>query len=264
MHPWLVYTDWLRLPTYFTCLMVGFALATFVLRREALREGLAVRLVMDLALWALPTVLIGARLGHIVLVAPGLYWQHPLEALQIANGGFVFYGGLIAGGVLVLRFSQHHRISAWVLGDVFAPATAFGLAFGRLGCLGGGCCFGRPAEWPTGIAVPWAIRYYRRSQGVPDAWLGTALHPAPLYASLFALALFVVLCRIRARQRVPGETMLAFFGLYGLGRIGLEATRGDLQRGLYLGGWVSTSQIIAGVTSVIALTWWARRRRSAP
>ena len=35
MHPVLLDTPWLRLPTYFTCLMVGFALASFVLGREA-------------------------------------------------------------------------------------------------------------------------------------------------------------------------------------------------------------------------------------
>ena len=49
MHPWLLYTDVFRLPTYFTCLMIGMALGSGVLRREALRGGLDHReVILDL------------------------------------------------------------------------------------------------------------------------------------------------------------------------------------------------------------------------
>ncbi len=99
---------------------------------------------------------------------------------------------------------------------------------------------------------------------MPDDLLAMSLHPAPLYASLFALTLFVGLSWLRGRQKVPGEVLLAFIGVYGLGRVVLETFRADAERGLYLGGLVSTSQIIAAVTSAIALAWWARRRSSAP
>jgi len=211
MHPWLVYTDWLRLPTYFTCLMIGFSVATFVLRREARREGLPVRVVMDLALWTVPTVLVGARLAHVLVEAPRFYWEHPLAALRVAYGGFVFYGGLAAGAALLMRWAQRH---------------------------------------------------------LPDPLLAVSLHPAPLHASLFALALFVFLTALRARQRVPGEVVLAFIGFYGIGRSVLELFRADRERGLWLGGWVSTSQAIGLTTAAVALALRARRRhlptRSAP
>ena len=57
MHPVLLDTPWLRLPTYFTCLMVGFAPASFVLGREASRRGVPRRDVMDLALLVVPALL---------------------------------------------------------------------------------------------------------------------------------------------------------------------------------------------------------------
>lgn len=263
MHPWLVYGDRLQLPTYFTCLMIGFALSSFVLRREATVRGLPPRKVMDLALWALPTVLIGARLAHVVLEAPRFYWENPVEVLRIAYGGFVFYGGLLAGGILLFRYARAHALSPWLLGDVFAPATAFGLAFGRLGCLGGGCCYGRPADWPLGVAVPWGIRYYRRGH-VPDPLLATSLHPAPLYEIVGVLALFVALSRLRPRARAEGEVLLAFLAGYGLLRAGVEVFRADAERGLWLGGWLSTSQIIGLGSAAIALALWRARRAGAP
>lgn len=262
MHPWLVYTELVRLPTYFTCLMVGFALASVVLRREAVREGLSPRAIMDLALLTLPAVLIGARLTHVALVAPRFYWAEPLEILKIAYGGFVFYGGLGSGGLMMLAWARRTGVSPWRLGDVFAPATAFGLIFGRLGCLGAGCCYGKAASWPFGIEVPWAIRYWHRGH-VPDDLLAMPLHPSPLYEALLAWGIFVALGLWRRRQQVEGEVLLGFLALYGIGRSALEVLRGDVSRGLYLDGMLSTSQIIGLGSAIVALGLLAWRRRSA-
>jgi phosphatidylglycerol:prolipoprotein diacylglycerol transferase len=109
--------------------------------------------------------------------------------------------------------------------------------FGRLGCLGGGCCYGKPTS------LPWAVRYHHRGH-VPDELLATSLHPSPLYEATFALALFVGLSQLRARGAPPGQVLLTFIGAYGLGRAALEILRADAVRGLYLGGLLSTSQII--------------------
>ncbi len=239
--------------------MVGFSLATAVLRREALRSGVSVRAVMDLAAWTVPTVLVGARLGHVVLVAPRFYWRDPLATFDFAFGGFVFYAGLLAGGLLLVSRSRALGLDPWRVTDVFAPATAFGLVFGRLGCLGGGCCYGRPITWPLGIELPWGLRYFHRGQ-VPDALLATSLHPTPLYEALLALALFVGLSRMRERTRRPGEVTLAFIALYGLGRAVVEVFRADSERGLYLGGLVSTSQGVGVASAVVALAWLVARR----
>ena len=256
MHPVLVDEPWLRLPTYFTSLMVGFTLATFVLRREALRRGLPPREVLDLALLVVPLALVGARLGHLVFVDPTSWMQHPLTLLS--GGGFVFYGGAIGGVVAMGLWARWTQRSLWVYGDCLAPATAFGLAWGRLGCLGGGCCFGRPADWPLGVEVPWAVRY-TRAVPVPEELHGVALHPSPLYAAAFALLLFVGLSKLAERQRFDGQVTGAFLVAYGIGRSLLEVTRADLNRGVYLDGWLSTSQAISAVAVSIGVVRLLRR-----
>jgi len=257
LHPWLLYTDTLRLPTYFTMLMVGFALATFVLRREALRDGAAPRQTMDAALWAVPAAIVGARAAHVLLEEPAFYWQHPWSAFSPA-GGWVFYGGAVGGLLAIVAFARHRGLDAWALLDRFAVATPFGLVFGRLGCLGGGCCFGQPADFPLGRPVPWAIRYYHRGT-LPDALLAVPVHAAPLYAIGLALLLFVGLSTWRARQRVAGEAFLAFLLFYGIGRSILEIFRADAERGVYLGGWLSTSQALGLASAVVAFVLWRIR-----
>jgi phosphatidylglycerol:prolipoprotein diacylglycerol transferase len=256
VHPVLLHTDWVRLPTYFTCLMVGFALASFVLRREALRRGLPTREVIDLALWVVPLALIGSRVAHLVFVDPTTWRTHP--AALITGGGFVFYGGAFGGLAAIAGWSWRTGRSPWVYGDCLAPATAFGLAWGRLGCLGGGCCYGKPIAWPFGVQLPWGIRY-TRAPGIPDDLLGVPLHPAPLYASATALSLFVALSWLASRQRFDGQITAAFLLGYGTVRIALEVVRNDVSRGLYLGGWVSTSQAISAVAIAAGIALWRWR-----
>jgi phosphatidylglycerol:prolipoprotein diacylglycerol transferase len=256
VHPWLLYGDTLRLPTYFTCLMVGLSLATAVLRREATRRGLDPRVAMDCALWVFPAALIGARLFHVVVEEPAYYLKYPLDILS-PTAGWTFYGGL--GGALLggWFYARNSGRDVWALADLFAPATAFGLVFGRMGCLGGGCCYGRPADWPLGVAVPWAIRYVEPGQ-VPDELLVIPVHPAPLYEAVGCLLLFVALSRLAERQRFPGEVLLGFAVGYGILRAGVEGFRADVARGLWLGGVLSTSQIIGLGTAALAAWSWRR------
>ena len=160
-------------------------------------------------------------------------------------------------------WSRRAGISLWRLADIFSPATAFGLAYGRTGCLGAGCCFGRPADWPLGVEVPWSVRYYRRGM-LPDDLLGLPVHPAPLYEALGCLLLFVLLSRLRARQVFHGQTALAFLGGYGALRIAVELFRADAERGVYLSGWLSTSQILSLLALATLPLLWRWRRAAEP
>lgn len=261
MHPWLWHGDLVRVPTYLACLATGLAAATFVARREALREGLAPEAVLDVVPWLVGAAVVGARLAHLVWVAPDLIRQDPWTALAQGYGGFVFYGGAAAGTLVLWAWARRKGWGAWRLLDVFAPATALGLVFGRLGCLGAGCCYGRPIAWPTGLEWPWGVRYFVRGT-VPERWLATSLHPTPLYEASVALALFVALSAWRARRPPEGAVALGFVAAYGLARaLLLEPLRGDPERGLYLDGWVSTSQAVGLVSALSAGVWLGVRSR---
>ncbi len=235
--------------------MVGMALATGVLRREAQKLGMEPRVALDMVMFALPATLIGARLFHVLFEEPAYYAQHPLDALS-PSAGWVFYGGLAGGALATYSYARNRGLDAWTLADIYSPAIAFGLVFGRLGCLGGGCCYGRPASWPFGWEVPWSVVYFEHGQ-LPEAMLAVPLHPTPLYEAAFCLTLFVVLSRISERRRFTGQIVLTLFASYGILRAGVELFRADVERGLWAG--VSTSQVIGLVTAAFALWLWRRR-----
>lgn len=260
MNPWLRLGP-IELPTYYTAITVGFCVATLAIQREIRASGLPGRAVYDIALGILPAAWIGARL-FMIFEDPATFLGHPWLLLH-PGAGWVFHGGFVCAAVLVLLQARRRGLDPWAVGDTLAPVLPLGIAFGRLGCLGAGCCHGRPADWPLGVEVPWAVRYVLPGQ-VPESLLAVPLHPAPLYESWLGLALYALLTSLHRRQRFTGQTGAALLAGYGAGRFVVEAFRGDLERQWY--GPLSTAQVtglaLVGLGAALA-AWRARRSSSA-
>ncbi len=251
----------LSIPSYFFFLTLGFMIATNIVIREAERSGEDVRSMLDLAILILISGLVGGRLGHILFEMPGLYVEHPEYILQFWRGGLVYYGGLLLSIAVALIFCRRRKLSFWRVADIYAPAIAFGLVFGRMGCLSAGCCYGKPADFPFGWTVPWAISFY--SGQVPADLRGIPLHPTQIYEAVSSLAIFVFLVWLRKRQKFDGQVWWVFLALYAVMRSVIEIFRYDLDRGVYLNGLLSTSQIISAVLLIGALVMLPRLARKA-
>jgi phosphatidylglycerol:prolipoprotein diacylglycerol transferase len=253
----------LSIPAYFFFLTLGFMLATNIVIRETQRAREDVRSMLDLAMMVLVGGLVGGRLGHILFEMPRLYWEHPEYILEIWRGGLVYYGGLILCTMISLVFCWRKRLNFWRVADIYAPAVAFGLIFGRMGCLSAGCCYGKPADFPSGWAVPWGITFY--SGQVPKELQGIPLHPTQIYESVSCLILYLYLVRLRMRQKFDGQIIWTFLACYAVLRTVIEIFRFDVDRGVYLGGLLSTSQIISALmftTAMIMLPVLARQARA--
>jgi prolipoprotein diacylglyceryltransferase len=62
------------------------------------------------------------------------------------DGGLVLYGALVGGAIGYFAYDyfvlRRFIVSRWKMLDVVAPCVALGIAFGRIGCLCTGCCYG--------------------------------------------------------------------------------------------------------------------------
>jgi len=92
--------------------------------------------------------------------------------------------------------------------------------------------------------------------------MDTPLHPSQLYESLAAFLIFFFLLWLAPRKRFHGQVTLAYVALYSAVRFALEFLRGDPDRGSWLGGAVSTSQVIAVVLILGAALLLPRLRRT--
>jgi phosphatidylglycerol---prolipoprotein diacylglyceryl transferase len=81
------------------------------------------------------------------------YKGNPLDALAVWSGGLEFLGGVVMAVCVMILYCILKKLPALKFLDILAPTVMLGLAFGRIGCLLNGCCFGQPSS------LPWAIRF---------------------------------------------------------------------------------------------------------
>ena len=208
----------------------------------------------DFVVWVTLGIILGGRLGYVLFYNPGYFAAHPLEALQLWNGGMSFHGGFTGCIVAVVLFARKHDIPVLSLGDLTCAVGPIGLFLGRLANFVNGELWGRPAD------VPWAM-VFPTGDPLPR-------HPSQLYeATLEGLVLLVVLgllVRGGALKR-PGLIIGIFAAGYAIARSFCEMFRepdaqlGFLFGGLTMGMLLSVPLLLAGIGFGV----YALRKKSA-
>src|SRR5512134_336427 len=101
--------------------------------RRSFLTGWRARDVDDMLFYGVFGVILGGRLGYVLFYKPLYYLAHPVEVLEVWQGGMSFHGGLIGVLVALWLFSRR-RGRRWLeVTDFVAPLVPLGLAAGRLG-----------------------------------------------------------------------------------------------------------------------------------
>jgi phosphatidylglycerol:prolipoprotein diacylglycerol transferase len=296
------------LPSYGALVALGFAVGIVLFWREGRQQGFDGARLLDVSFWSIVAGLVGSRAAFVALnahdFAEACFGRGPSVGGRIAGctaifrfweGGFVFYGGVIAAAAVVLSFCRREGWSFWRLGDLAAPTLAIGHGIGRLGCFLAGCCFGKASSAPWAVAFPRGSVAYDELQSVgvlvPTASRTPYLHPTQLYEALGEMAIFAMLLVLRRRWHAkspdsgrdgppPGGLILMYAASYALLRFVVEIFRGDSSR-RYLVEWtsprlasllglapdqplvLSVSQLMSALI-VIAVAGLMVRRRTGP
>ncbi len=255
--PRIVFGDWVLGPIpirmYGLMIGIGFLISMYLASRQARKEGLDPDRILDMGVYLLLAAIVGSRLLY-VLTSWREFSQNPLDAFAIWKGGLVFYGGLLAAVPTGIWYVRRHKLPVWKTADIMAPYIALGHAFGRLGCFFAGCCYGAPTSGACGVTF---------SDPHSLAPLGVPLVPTQLLESGGEFLNFGLLLLITRYKRFDGQVFWSYPLFYAILRFTLEFYRGDAVRGLYFGGLISTSQIIAiGMVFVSLFMLWRLRRTS--
>jgi len=236
MHPLLFKIGPIPIHTYGFLIAIGFLTAVSVYKRLAIRSHLDVDRILDLTFWCLLVGFLGARILFI-LTRLSYFMQDPISMFKVWEGGLVFLGGPIAVVPFIYWYTRKYKMPLWKVLDIGAPGLAIGHAFGRLGCLSAGCCYGKP----TGSS--WGVRLY--SDLVDPQYRGIPLHPTQLYEAGALLVLFLGLMYVFKRKVFDGQVAVTYLLAYPVIRSVIEVFRGDLIRGFVIDEVLSTSQFIS-------------------
>jgi prolipoprotein diacylglyceryl transferase len=145
---------------YALCILLGVVVAIWLGERRWVQRGGQRGAVSDIAVWAVPFGLVGARLYH-VATDPQLYFgegKSPITALYIWRGGLGVWGAIALGALGGYIAARRRGIKFRALADALAPGIALAQAIGRWGNWFNQELFGRPTSLPWGLRIDPANR----------------------------------------------------------------------------------------------------------
>ena len=244
---------------YIVGLLVGWRIMVALMRRPNLWPGgtapMRPEQVEDLLTAVILGVVIGGRLGYVLIYEPAQYLSRPLDILKVWEGGMSFHGGFIGVVIAGLWFCRRHGIPIAQTADAFSLAVPPGLFLGRIANFINGELWGRVAN-PD---LPWTMVF---PQAMDEA---LPRHPSQLYQALGeGLLLFIILWVYARKERPRGAISAVFLIGYGVFRFVAEYFR-EPDHGIFgistvvsMGQWLSLPMIVAGA---ILLAWATRRAR---
>jgi phosphatidylglycerol:prolipoprotein diacylglycerol transferase len=195
--------------------IAAFASFLFLMKRRATKDawrGFASNEVDDLLFYGAIGVIVGGRLGEVLLYQLPYYAKNPLEILVIWRGGMSFHGGLIGVLIAMGLYARKTKRTFWQVTDFIAPAVPLGYAFGRVGNFINQELVGRPTESSWGMVFPMVDQVAR--------------HPSQLYhAALDGVLLFVALWIYSSKPRATKAVSAWFLIGYGIFRSFVEFFR---------------------------------------
>ncbi len=244
---------------YALCIIAGIIAAVWIGERRWVARGGTYGEMQDVALWAVPFGIVGARLYH-VATDWHLYFgegRNPIEALYVWQGGLGVWGGIALGAVGACIGAHRKGIKLLPMMDALAPGILVAQALGRWGNWFNQELFGGPTDLPWGLEIDAAHR--------PSQYLDVAtFHPTFLYECVWNLAAFALIIWADRRFRLGhGRVMALYVMAYTAGRGWIETMRiDDVQLddvlGLRFNVWTSI------VLFAVGLVWFVISARRTP
>ncbi|WP_298912160.1 prolipoprotein diacylglyceryl transferase [uncultured Algimonas sp.] len=210
----------------------------------------------DLMFYAFLGILIGGRIGFVLLYSIDMIWTAPFDVLKIWDGGMSFHGGFLGVCAAVGYAAWRKKTSYMRFADLACIGAPIGLGLVRITNFVNQELYGHPTD------LPWGVIFQTAPDSLPR-------HPSQLYeAFLEGFVLWLILRVLTTRFKgltKPGLITGVFVMGYGVFRFMVEFVRtpdnipqfGMLTRGMAY----SLPMVAVGLGVAI---WAARRAAVEP
>lgn len=282
---------------YGVMMVIGFLAGIQLAKFLAKRVGIDPEIFVNAGLIALITGVLGARLSHVIenihqYTNPNRsVWANLFDAINIRTGGLTYYGGFLLAFPSLLYYALKKKLPLRVAMDIVAPCLMVGLAFGRIGCLLNGCCYGAECRLPWAVTFPYdSIPYqdqFNRGELVPPTQLleqdakgldrlidkhvlpgepslqalaaqehSLPVHPAQLYSSFTAFLIAALCLAYFTLPHAPGRVFALMLIVEGVTRFILELLRVEPPVVRIAGyGW-SLSMVLGACMTLMGIALW--------
>ena len=191
-------------------------------------------------------IIIGGRIGYVLIYNPEYYFKNLSEILKIWEGGMSFHGGLIGIIIASFLFAKKNNQKPLVYLDIVSIVAPIGIFFGRLANFVNSELYGIETNLPWGVKFLQVDNLYR--------------HPSQLYEAIFeGIILFLILIYFRNKGflKYPGLMSGIFLIFYSFFRFIIEFFRvpdaqlGYLFLNLTMGQIISIVFLVFGIYLII-------------
>ncbi|OPH38017.1 prolipoprotein diacylglyceryl transferase [Moraxella equi] len=252
---------------YLLAFLSAYILATFWGKKRGDFTG---EMVSDLIFFGAMGVILGGRIGYVILYNFGEFLANPAYLFKVWEGGMSFHGGFVGVVVAMFFFGCKYKKHAFTVLDFIAPCVPLGLLFGRIGNFINGELWGRVShgDYAHLMYFPQAVHADHELINADPSLHEIAVqmgeyfllprHPSQLYQAFTeGVLLFILLWWFGSKPR-PRYAVSALFLLgYGCSRFTTEFFRQPDVGYELIFGWMSKGQlyslpmIIAGVILLV-------------
>ena len=201
---------------------IGVAGAVFLVGRWARFYEIDSDDIYSIAVWAIISGVIGARLVHVVdnldyyIENPGLIWA-------VWSGGIGVWGGILGGFVGGITYALVVKQPAWVIADITAPALLLAQTIGRLGDIVNGEHCANATDLFYGF-----IWSHQSSPAVYCAnGIGASVQPVIAMEIIWNICSLFILWKMKERIIPSGMLFALYLSLYSVGRFMISFLRED-------------------------------------
>ena len=214
------------LPIYWYGVIMAVAIFVAIIIGNKYFNSLHQNIKKDFIINCSPIIIIcgilGARL-YFCMLNYSHYISHPLEILDIREGGLSIHGALLFGIIALILYCVKHKVSSLKVLDSLACATFLGQSMGRWGNYFNSEAYGFPVvgqKW--GLFIPEGERITQYADF-------SLFHPTFLYESIFDLLGFGFLTVIYFKlcKKYTGLAFFVYMIIYSLIRYSIEQIRID-------------------------------------
>ena len=170
-------------------------------------------IALDLGSYGMIGIIIGARIGYVLIYNLQYYIQNPIEIIMLNHGGMSFHGGAIGFIITVYILSKRYKIKILQYTDIFVFLAPIFLFMGRITNFINSELYGRVTD------VPWAVVFPKIDQ-LPR-------HPSQIYEAI-AEGLFlgiIMAISFKKLRHITGFITAIFCIGYGVLRFFVEIFR---------------------------------------
>ena len=238
----------LEIRWYSLSYILGIIFGWYYCKKYLIKNNSHQKVFDDYIFYLIIGLIIGGRLGYVLIYNFNYYIENLTEILMIWNGGMSFHGAVLGIIISTYIFSLKNNISTFYFLDLVSLSAPIGIFFGRVANFINSELYGRETD------IFWSVKFVLIDN--------INRHPSQIYEAIFeGLLLFIILNYIISRSgKRDGYVSSIFLIVYSFFRFMIEFTREpDQNLGLlYLN--LSMGQIISVIVFFIGIILWQSKK----